>query len=179
MRGLFVRHDLLRDVLKKICSQAGAVASIEVMVVEGRQRRMDLVLYFSNPVRRGWVGQAPSYVGRDAVVYRENAKRSRWSEAASKAGIEFCPFVVDTFGKFGEGAKSVLDAIAESALQSFPYPIGTSPAHWKGTFVRGCMERLAVALAHANSFTVEASLNAINPRASASQIYRGLGKLGN
>ena len=73
--------------------------------------------------------------------------------------------MVDTFGKFGEGAKSVLDAIAESALQSCPYPIGTSPAHWKGTFVRGCMERLAVALAHANSFIVEeASLKAINPR---------------
>ena len=65
--------------------------------------------------------QAPSYVGKDAVVYRENAKRSRWSEAASEAGIEFCPFVVDTFGKFGEGPKSALDAIAESALQSFPY----------------------------------------------------------
>ena len=54
MRGAFVRHDLLRDVVKKICSQAGVVASVEVMVVEGRQRRMDLVLYFSNPVRRGW-----------------------------------------------------------------------------------------------------------------------------
>ena len=186
MRGVFVRHDFVRDVMKKICSQAGVVASIEVMVVEGRQRRMDLVLYFSNPVRREWVDvsvvnpQAPSYVGKDAVVCREKAKRSRWSEAASKAGIEFCPFVVDTFGKFGEGAKSVLDAIAEAALQSFPFPIGTSPAHWKGTFVRGCMERLAVALAHANSFIVEeASLKAINPRASASQIYRGLGKLGN
>ena len=55
MRGMFVRHDFLRDVLKKICSQAGVVASTEVMVVERRQRRMDLVLYFSNPVRRGWV----------------------------------------------------------------------------------------------------------------------------
>ena len=54
MRGVFVRHDFVRDVMK-ICSQAGVVASIEVMVVEGRQRRMDLVLYFSNPVRRGWV----------------------------------------------------------------------------------------------------------------------------
>ena len=40
-------------------------------------------------------------------------------------------------------------------------------------------ERLAVALAHANSFIVEeASLKAINPRATASQIYRGLSKLG-
>ena len=54
MRGVFVRRDLLRDVIKKICSQAGVGASIEVMLV-GRQRRMDLVLYFSNPVRRGWV----------------------------------------------------------------------------------------------------------------------------
>ena len=108
--------------------------------------------------------QAPSYVGKDAVVYREKAKRLRWSRY---------------FGKFGEGARSVLDAIAESALQSFPYPIGTSPAHWKGAFVRGCMERLAAALAHANSFIVEeAILKAITPRASASQIYRGLGKLG-
>ena len=73
-----------------------------------------------------------------------------------------------------------MDAIAESALQSFPYPIGTSPARWKGIFVRDYVERLAVALAHANSFIVEeASLKAINPRASASRIYRGLGQLGN
>ena len=35
MRGIFVRHDFSRDVLKKICSQAGVVASIEVIVVEG------------------------------------------------------------------------------------------------------------------------------------------------
>ncbi len=55
MRGVFVRHDFVRDVMKKICSQAGVVASIEVMVVEGRQRRMGLVLYFSNPIRTGWV----------------------------------------------------------------------------------------------------------------------------
>ena len=117
------------------------------------------MLYFSNPVRREWVDvsvvnpQASSYVGKDAVVCREKAKR--WWSEASKAGIEFCPFVVDTLGKFGEGAKSVLEAIAEKALQSFSFPIGTSPAHWKGTFVRGCMERLAVALAHANNFIVE------------------------
>ena len=52
MRGMCVRHDFLRDALK-ICSQAGVVASIEVMVVEGRKRRMDLVLYFSNP-EGGW-----------------------------------------------------------------------------------------------------------------------------
>ena len=156
--------------MKKICSQAGVVASIEVMVVEGRQRKMDLVLYFSDPARRGWVDvsvvnpQAASYVGKDAVVYREKAKRSRWSKAASEAGVEFCPFVVDSLESL-ERAKNVLDAIAESALQSFPHPIGTSPAHWKGTFVWGCVERLAVALAHANSFIVEeASLKAINPR---------------
>ena len=55
IRGVFVRHDLMRDVLKKICAMAGVVASIEVMVVEGRQKRMDLVLHFSNPVRRVWV----------------------------------------------------------------------------------------------------------------------------
>ena len=37
--------------------------------------------------------QAPSYVGKDAVVYREKAKRLRWSK--DEAGIEFRPFVVD------------------------------------------------------------------------------------
>ena len=105
MRGIFVRHDLLRDVLKKICALAGVVANVEVMVVEGRQKRMDLVLYFSNPVRRVWVDvsvvnpQAEAYVGRNGIVARENAKLARWRAAASDAGVEFLPFVVDTFEK--------------------------------------------------------------------------------
>ena len=109
MRGVFVRHDLLRDVLKKICAMAGVVANIEVMVVEGRQKRMDLVLYFSNPVRRVWVDvsvvnpQVVSYIGRDGIDDREKAKVARWSGAASGLGIEFLPFVVDSFGKFGGG----------------------------------------------------------------------------
>ena len=95
MRGVFVRHDLLRDVLKKICAMAGVVANIEVMVVEGRQKRMDLVLYFSNPVRRVWVDvsvvnpQVVSYIGRDGIDDREKAKVARWSGAASDLGIEF------------------------------------------------------------------------------------------
>ena len=55
--------------------------------------------------RGGWVDvrvnhQAPLHVGKDAVFCREKAKRSRWSAAASKAEIEFCPFTC-TFGKFG------------------------------------------------------------------------------
>ena len=184
MRGIFVRHDLLRDVLKKICALAGVVANVEVMVVEGRQKRMDLVLYFSNPVRRVWVDvsvvnpQAEAYVGRNGIVARENAKLARWRAAASDAGVEFLPFVVDTFGKFGERAMVVLRKIAESAFCSHPYPAGTSPDHWRGAFARSCVERLAVALAHANSFIVdEAIAKAVDPRARPAMIYRGLRKL--
>ena len=75
--------------------------------------------------------QAASYVSKDAVVDRENAKRSRRSEAASEAGVEFCPFVA--FGKFGDGEECVGCDCGVSA-PVVPYPIWTSPAHWKGTF---------------------------------------------
>ena len=143
MRGVFVRHDFVER-----CYEEDLFAGRRSGKYRGDGRRRTSAedgpgaVFFEPSTERvggrdGGQPQAPSYVGKDAVVCREKAKRSRWSEAASKAGIEFCPFVVDTFGKFGEGAKSVLDAIAESALQSFPYPIGTSSAHWKGTFVRG------------------------------------------
>ena len=73
------------------------MAIIEVMVVEGRQRRMDLVLYFSNPVRRGWVDvsvvnpQAPSYVGKDAVVCREKPSVRGGARRRARQGLSFAP----------------------------------------------------------------------------------------
>ena len=76
------------------------------------------------------------------------------------------------------GALSVLRSITESAFASFPHPVGTSPVHWKGAFTRRCVERLAVALAHANSFIVEeATVKAGDSSAETAKIYRGLRKL--
>ena len=174
----------MRDVLKKICAMAGVVASIEVMVVEGRQKRMDLVLHFSNPVRRVWVDvsvvnqQAEAYLDRDGVADRERAKISRWGRDARDAGVEFHPFVVYTFEKFGEGAIRILRLLAESAFLSSPFPAATSAQHWMGVFTRRCVERLAVALAHANCFIVdEAMVKAVDPKARSAQVYRGLRRL--
>ena len=61
MRGMFVRHDFLRDVLKKICSQAGVVASIEVIVVEKRHKKMAGAVFFEPNTERvgGRVGGQP------------------------------------------------------------------------------------------------------------------------
>ena len=115
-------------------------------------------------------GQAP-------VVSREKAKRLRWSEAASEAGIEFFPFVVDTFVKFG-GGEECFGCNCGVSAPVVPIPDRDVTCSLERDLCSGLYGALSCG-AGPNSFIVEeTSLKVINPRASASQVYRGQGKLG-
>ena len=177
LRGRFVRHDVLVSLLAKMCTEAGLVATTEVMVVEGRQKRMDLVITL--PTGRVWIDvsvvnpQAPSYVkDTNPKRTREQAKTAKWQLEAKKKWVQFIPFVVDTFGGLGKQAKDWLGKVAvEGARRKVAY-ISTSIEHYIGRYKWGLVERIGVAVAHANYCMVqEASIKSEFPKARTGMLY--------
>ena len=53
LRGRFVRHDVIVNLLASICRLLGLTATTEVMAVEGKQKRMDIVITL--PTCRVWI----------------------------------------------------------------------------------------------------------------------------
>jgi hypothetical protein len=183
MRGLFVRHDLIVAVLRKMCARAGIPTTWEVMVIEGKQMRMDLVLHFSTG--RKWIDvsivnpQRPSYVDKDATKAREGEKRAKWGELAKENNVGFSAFVMDTFGRLGEEATATLEKIAHYACLNNPYPTMDSPEVWEGRYRRELVVRLSVTLGHANYCIVEeAGLKSMRSYISTAAMYRGLKEKG-
>ena len=91
----------------------GLTATTEVMVVEGKQKRMDIVITL--PTCRVWIDVsiinplAPSYLRhKDPKTSREKAKTSNWGVHAEQRGVEFIPFIADVYGGIGEQAKKWL-----------------------------------------------------------------------
>jgi len=182
LRGRFVRHDCIVNVLMKACSRAGIAVTREVMVIDGTQKRMDLVLHFATG--RVWVDvsivnpQAKSYVGCDGRERREREKQGKWAMHAMKQNVMFVPFILDTFGAMGGLAKKLLARIAASARHCTPIPVGSNPAVWVGKYRREIVERLTVALAYANHCMIEeAAMKAVSPNVDVSERYKGLRKM--
>ena len=159
--------------------RVGIPTTWEVMVVEGRQKRMDLVLHFATG--RMWIDvsivnpQAPAYVKTDATSAREKEKRTKWGEEARERNVGFKAFVLDTFGKVGGEALEVLKTIAHHAYINSPNPIMQSPQRWEGEYRRELVVKLCCALAHANHCIIEESgLKCFKPYTSTAAMYRGL-----
>ena len=178
-----MRHDLIVAVLRRMCAKAGIPTTWEVMVIEGSQMRMDLVLHTS--AGRVWVDvsivnpQCPSYVKADATKAREGEKRGKWKKLASERGVAFKPFVMDTFGRLGEEAIALLKTIARSACMNNPEPIMGDPRAWEGRYRRDLVVRLSVSLAQANYCIVEENLlKSTRAYISTAAMYRGLKKRG-
>ena len=183
MRGRFVRHDVIVRVLRKLCTEEGLVTTLEEMVIEGRQNRMDLVIHF--PTKAVWVDAsvvnplARTYAKSDAKKRREREKRGKWGAWAEETGVQFVPFVMDIFGGLGAEAADLMKTLAQEAYLSFPYPTADSMTQWKAVWKRKAAGRLGVALAQCNSgMIVESNIKAVKPNASVGVLYRGAWKLG-
>ena len=97
---------------------------------------------------------------------------------ARNLGVQFVPFILDTFGAMGDLATKLLARIAGSARHCTPIPVGTDPAVWIGKYRRGLVERLTVALAYANHCMIEeAAMKAVSPSVDVSEMYKGLRKM--
>ena len=179
-----MRHDVVVKVLLAMAARAGVVACSEVMVVEGSQKRMDLVLHF--PGERVWVDvtfvnpQASSYVGRDGLLQREKDKLSKWVGEARRAGVRMVPFVIDTFGTLGEQAVDFLRKLSEHAWATNPHLTVdvADPLKWVGNYRRSMVVEIGKVVANANHAIIdEACIKAVRPRAPTQTLYRALFRL--
>ena len=180
LRGRFVRHDVIVNLLASITRRLGLTAITEVMVVEGKQKRMDIVITL--PTRRVWIDVsiinplAPSYLRhKDPKSSREKAKTSNWGAHAEQRGVEFIPFIVDVYGGIGEQAKKWLGELAKVAARRNMVDIigrDITPDTWQGQFRWELVSQIGAALAHANYCMVEeAAIKSEWPRAQTQGLF--------
>ena len=180
LRGRFVRHDVTVNLLANMCCEAGFTATTEVMVVEGKQKRMDLVITL--PTGRVWIDVsfvnplAPSYLSdKDPKATREKAKVAKWGNDARRRGVSFIPFIIDTYGGIGKQAKEWLGEIAKAAATRNMVEIDSrdiTPATWQGQYRWELVSQIGVAVAHANYCMMEeAALKSEWPRAPTRRLY--------
>ena len=180
LRGRFVRHDVIVNLLAKMCCEAGFTTTTEVMVVEGKQKRMDLVITL--PTGRVWIDVsfvnplAPSYLSdKDPKATREKAKVTRWGNDARRRGVTFVPFIIDIYGGIGGQAKEWLGEIAKAAAIRNMVEIDSrdiTPATWQGQYRWELVSQIGAAVAHANYCMVEeAALKSEWPRAPTRMLY--------
>ena len=98
----------------------GLTATTEVMVVEGKQKRMDIVITL--PTRRVWIDVSIINRHKDPKSSREKAKTSNWGVHAEQRGVEFIPFIVDVYGGIGEQAKKWLGGSGNPQPLNFKAP---------------------------------------------------------
>jgi hypothetical protein len=160
LKGRFIRHDVLVEMLCNFFKCAGMVAKTEIRVVNGTQKRMDVVVYTA----RGniWIDvsivnfMAPSYVNsKDPLLEREKHKNSKWCKHASTANVRFLPFVLNTMGGLGASAHSVLQMVSSQAFINYPYAPAVKAGKWMAKHRAGLVQRIAVALAHTACVSVE------------------------
>ena len=154
-----VRHDIIVRMVCNLLISAGKVARTEVRVVNGTQKRMDVVVYTAS--KTYWIDvsvvnpMAPSYVKKkDPIKIRENTKRARWQSLAAAQNVEFLPFVLNVFGGLGPSPLSVVQMICSAALRSYPYRRACPPGQWMARHRDSILQRITVAIGHINNLNI-------------------------
>ena len=184
LRGRFVRHDVISNVLASMLNEVGIATTSEVMVLEHSQKRMDVVAHL--PTGRVWLDTSipnpmcPAYLkDPDPKKTRAKAKNAKWREKATSASSRFVPFIVDTFGGIGEEAKAFLQYIAEQAYEKGVICATTSMEHAVGQYRWGLVQRIGVAIAHANQCMMEeVRVRATHPKAKTACLYKSVRERG-
>jgi len=125
LQARFIRHDIIVMLVCNMFKNAGLSARTEIRVVNGTQKRMDVVVFDAS--KTYWIDVsivnplAASYIhSEDAIKGREDVKRQRWSRHAAAVGATFLPFVVNAFGGLGSSAISILQMVASKSLKTVP-----------------------------------------------------------
>ena len=125
MRGGFARHDALRNALRDMMVRAGFPVQLEVQISEDSTKRMDLVVYLGT--HQMWIDVsvlntcAPSYLNKSNVLRRrENAKRAKYAREVKRAGVQFIPAIISTYGELSDYFAGLLKRIA---VKASPVPI--------------------------------------------------------
>ena len=185
LRGRFVRHDVIVNVLSKMLSEVGLTCTIEVMVLDDSQKRMDIVITL--PTGRVWLDVSfvnpltPTYVSdRNPKLTREKAKKAKWTDKARRAmKTRFIPFIIDTFGGVGDEAMEFLKFIASRAYEKGVISASTSMEHAVGQYRWGLVQRIGAAVAHTNACMIEeARVRSSKRNAKTKVIFKAAEALG-
>ena len=177
LRGRFIRHDVIVNILHDMLSEVGYCATTEMMVVEHSQKRMDIVVTLPT----GVVWLDVSVVNPLVETYlddtnhlktREKQKIAKYATHASGANARFVPFIVDTFGAIGKQAAEFLKLIAQKGWDNRVIAATSSMEHAVGQYRWRLVQRLGAAIAHTNSSMVEeVRVRATHHHASTRVIY--------
>ena len=184
LRGRFVRHDVLVNVLVDMLRTVGITASAEVMILEDSQKRMDIVATLASG--RVWVDVSVvnpligSYINdKNPLVTRQNQKQAKYGDLARTSRVRFIPFVVSTFGGLGPMATELLQWIASEAYERGLVVATSGAEHAIGQYRWGLIQQVGVATAHANSCMVqEARIRAVHPKTKTTAIFKAVLKRG-
>ena len=162
----------------------GVTASAEVMILEGSQKRMDIVITLATG--RVWVDVSvvnpltSTYLNdKSPLVTRQKQKKSKYGDLARERGVRFIPFIVSTFGGLGPLAAEFLKWVANEAHGKGLIATSSGVEHAVGQYRWGLTQQIGVAIAHANCCMVqEARARAINPKAKTSALFEAVQKRG-
>jgi hypothetical protein len=180
LRGRFIRHDVVVALVCNFFKAAGMVARTEVRVVNGTQKRMDVVVYTAT--HNIWIDVsivnplAPSYVDKaDPIAIREKHKNGKWNKHAVAAGVKFYPFVLNVTGGLGVSALNLLQQIASQGLTHYPYAPAVKAGKWMAKYKANLTQRISVALAHITHISIQEAVCMAQGRIPK-KMYRGVYK---
>jgi hypothetical protein len=163
LRSRFIRHDIVVEVLRLLMHQAGYVVRKEVFIIDGTQKRMDLVVTTAN--KDFWIDvrivnplAASNIAKADPLKDGEIEKDNKYGAEARARGFVMIPFVVNAFGGLGKKALEVVQMIAAKALLNTPCPNISNPTRWTALYRHMVVHRVTSALAHAVGVSIDEAL---------------------
>ena len=163
------RHNLVRDCLQELVSEAGGSVRREPGgLVPNKKTRPDLEVWINDECMlldvTVKVPTAASYlqvaaVPRQVLRRAEQAKTAKYEQVARNVNATFVPFAMDVFGGFGEQATKFISKLSNHAEDYSGLD--------RAAFYRRAIESLACALLRGNDRVHRHWLNACRRRARA------------
>lgn len=155
-----VRHEILKESVRRICQRAGVASSSEPMtrrlhaVAPASQRdesRGDILMVMPDalqvvdisvihPAASSHRDTAAAAAG-NAAAKRDREKRQRY-QLADPTGYAFTPFSVESYGRLGKPAMAILKQLADNA--------GSAGSVRTGDFITNALREISVALVRGN-----------------------------
>ena len=182
--ALTLRHEILKEIWRRIARRAGIATSVEpvlrllrgaqaALIADREGSRGDILLALSgaltvadvsvvHPAAETYVQVAAREEGGAAAI-RDQQKRTKYS-TADPHGYAFIPLSMETFGRLGKPAMQLLNTLAETAADG-----GVS----KEGFVTNALHELSIGLCRGNAVLYKRSLTAM-ARVSGAAFQRGM-----
>ena len=121
--ALTTRHDLIKNAIARFFRLASAPVEVEPRDSNGKypdlhvttpSGQISIDVSVVHPL-------APSYADKDSdstILARENSKKQKYREYVKQIGHQFLPAVLDSYGKVGEGLRSVVKEVSKAEKAS-------------------------------------------------------------